>query len=351
MLHFVPRKSINQADLSSFGSSRSFRHSRHLNRHYKGHKVLEFNWSRRGFVQICASSALFGCAPTIKKSPTTATAFAASLALGELERRSGGKLGVNFLVPSTGASLSLQGDERFGMASSFKLALAAVILREADQGRLSLTTQLPISQADIVSHAPVVRENLANGSMSIQALAQAAQTTSDNAATNILLRQLGGPSVLTQNLRDMGDTTTRVDRMEPEMNRVVPGDPRDTTTPNAMAQTIGKMVLGDYLSPTAKVLLAEWMVATRTGTKRIRAGLPTSWRSGDKTGTATGFAPELGIPDRYNDIAVAWPPIGPPMVIAAYYQSPVLSQNMRDQDQAVLAAVGTIAASWYASLS
>jgi beta-lactamase class A len=312
------------------------------------YQMFQPRFSRRGLVQLFGGATLVGCSPLAKKVSAMASPSAASLALSELERSAGGKLGVSLLVPSTGASVAHRGAERFGMASSFKLALAAVVLREADQGRLSLATQLPISQADMVFNSPMVAENLSKGAMSIEALAQAAQTTSDNAATNVLLRHLGGPSVFTAKLRELGDDTTRLDRNEPAMMMVMPGDPRDTTTPDAMAKTIGKILTTDWLSPTSKALLVSWMVATRTGLKRIRAGLPADWKAGDKTGT--GLGEDKVMPDRYNDLAVTWPPSGPPMIISAYYESPGHSQDMRDEDQAVLAAVGTIAASWYGSL-
>lgn len=298
-------------------------------------------FSRRTFVQTSAAAGLSACAATPAPNP-------AALALAQLERQAGGKLGVGFLIPSTGASVSHNGGDRFGMASSFKLALAAVILREADQGRLSLATQLPISQADMVANSPVVRENLAKGVMSIEALAQAAQTTSDNAATNLLLRQLGGPTAFTAKLRELGDSTTLLERFEPDMMLVVRGNPRDTTTPDAMAKTIGKMLTTNWLSPASNAMLIGWMVETRTGLKRIRAGLPGDWKAGNKTGTTA--ADDVTQPDRYNDIAIVWPPTKPPMIITAYYESPVKSPNMRDEDQAVLAQVGAIARRWVMTL-
>jgi beta-lactamase class A len=295
-------------------------------------------------VQLIGGATLVGCSPLAKKVSATASPSATSLALSELERSAGGKLGVAILVPSTGATLSHRGGERFAMASSFKLALAAVILREADQGRLSLATQLPFTQSDIVSNSPIVTENLARGSLSIEALAKAAQTTSDNAATNLLLRQIGGPAGLTAKLREMGDLITRIDRFEPDMNGVGINDPRDTTTPDAMARTIAKMLTTDWLSSASNKMLIEWMVATKTGAKRLRAGLPSNWQAGDKTGTTA--ANDVSQPDRYNDIAITWPPSKPPMIITAYYESPVKSPNMRDEDQAVLAQVGAIASQW-----
>jgi beta-lactamase class A len=275
---------------------------------------------------------------------TLGTSRRAESALADLERRAGGKLGATILNTRTGQSISHRGDERFGMCSSFKLALAALILRKANGGELDLNTFVPITQADMVYFAPVVNENLSKGGMTIGALAEAAQVFSDNVATNKLLAMLGGPVGFTAALRTIGDDQTRLDRLEPEMMLVDAGDPRDTTTPFAMAHTVAKMTTTKWLSDGARTKLISWMEATKTGSKRIRAGLPADWRSGDKTGT--GLAPEHG-PDRYNDIAIAWPTggvnKGAPIIITGYYESPVKSEVMRDEDQAVLADLGKIA--------
>jgi len=269
--------------------------------------------------------------------------------LATLETTAGGKLGAAILNTRTGRQISHRGNERFGMCSTFKLALAAIILREADQDRLALDTFIPIGPGDMVSYAPAVNANLDKGGMSVGALAEAAQVLSDNVATNKLLSFIGGPSGFTSQFRALGDTVTRLDRLEPELNRVPVGDPRDTTSPSAMALSVGKMLTTDWLTSSSRAVLIGWMEKTATGTKRLRAGLPTDWRSGDKTGT--GLAPDG--PDRYNDIALVLPKSGPgagtPYIITAYYESPVKSDAMRDVDQAVLAAVGRLAAEWIAA--
>jgi beta-lactamase class A len=277
-------------------------------------------------------------------------ATAAKVDLGQklatLETEAGGKLGATILNTKTGAQIGHRGDERFGMCSSFKLALAAIILREVDQGLLALDTFVPIGPTDMVNYAPAVTKNLDKGGMTVSALAEAAQVLSDNVATNKLLGLIGGPAGFTAKLRELGDNVTRLDRLEPDMMLVPAGDPRDTTSPNAMAMSVGKILTTDWLKPASRALLIEWMEKTATGAKRIRAGLPSDWRSGDKTGT--GLAPDS--PDRYNDIAITWPKTGPragtAYVITAYYESPVKSEDMRDVDQAVLASVGRLAAEW-----
>jgi beta-lactamase class A len=313
---------------------------------------MQTQMSRRAYGQLVLGGLMLaGCraAPTqvkvdLSQINTAPVQDLTALALGELESRVGGRLGVAFLDPATGRRTSHRGDERFAMASTFKLALAAVILRQADQGNLDLNLMLPISEADLAGHSPVVRENLAKRRMSLEELARATQTTSDNAAANLLLRHIGGPAIFTAQLRALGDNTTRLDRYEPDMMKVNKTEVRDTTTPEAMAKTLAKMLTRDWLSPAAQTKLINWMVETQTGLKRLRAGLPPNWRAGDKTGTGLGEASD--VPDRYNDIAIIWPPGSTPIFVAAYYESPVRSQTMREEDMAVLAQVGTIAAQW-----
>jgi beta-lactamase class A len=268
-----------------------------------------------------------------------------SKTLRALESRARGRLGVCILNTQTGRHVGHRMDERFAMCSTFKLPLAAVVLREADVGRLRLTDTIAFSQQDMVPFAPVTAAHLDKGGMTIGALAEAAQITSDNVAANLLLRQLGGPPAFTRILRSLGDGRTRLDRFEPMLNLVLPGEVHDTTTPHAMAATMSRFLTSDLLTPASRELLITWMIATKTGDKRIRAGLPTEWRAGDKTGT--GMAE--GMTDKYNDVAIAWPPGKAAMIVAAFFDTHTRSTEMRDEDQAVLAEVGRIAARWAAA--
>ena len=298
---------------------------------------------RRRTLQWLACTSLM---PLAGLHAANSKALEGASALSGLERRSGGRLGVCMLDSGSDRRVDWRGEERFGMCSTFKLLLAAIVLREADAGRLSLETVLPYTQADMVPYAPVTEKHLAAGGMSIGALTEATQTTSDNVAANLLIRQLGGPEQITATLRAMGDRITRLDRLEPEMNLVPAGEERDTTSPCAMARTVADILVGDWLSTASRSQLRDWLIATRTGGKRIRAGLPAGWIAGDKTGT--GISPAMA--NKYNDVAVIWPDGRKPVVIAAYYEASGHFEKMRDQDQAVLAEVGRIAAEWIQSL-
>ncbi len=285
-------------------------------------------------VLVAAAGVLARPVPARGQTPSPGAALAA------LERRAGGRLGVAILDTAAGRVVGHRQDERFAMCSTFKLPLAAVVLREADAGRLRLDERLTFTKADMLSYAPVTRTHLAEGGMTVAALTEATQQTSDNVAANLLLKRLGGPAAFTALLRALGDDTSRLDRFEPDLNLVLPGDPRDTTTPLAMARLVGRCVAGDALSAASRERLAGWMVATATGMKRIRAGLPQDWRAGDKTGTGLADA----MTDKVNDIAVTWPPNRAPLVITAYFDSSRRSAETRAEDEATLAEVGRIAA-------
>ncbi len=264
-------------------------------------------------------------------------------ALAELESRAGGRLGVALMDTGSGRRWAHRGNERFGLCSTFKLPLAGAVLQAIDQGRLRADVRLPLRRDERVPHMPATEVWLARGWATPLALAEAAQLTSDNLAANVLLRAIGGPEGFTRWLRAQGDSVTRIDRYEPEMNRVVPGDQRDTSSPAAFADLVAHLGTGNALRPASRARLAAWMEATRTGQHRLRAGLPAGWRAGDKTGT--GFNPDM--PDRINDVAIFWPPQRKPWVLSCFYEGPTKSTEwVRPQDEAVLAEVSRLAAAF-----
>lgn len=290
---------------------------------------------------------LFLLAPALGPGACAAVrsgAVPSSAALAALEKAHGGRLGVCVLDTGTRAMLHWRGDERFALCSTFKLLLAASVLQAIGRGELDAGAGIGFGETDLVPHAPVVEANLRAGitQMTALELAEAAQTTSDNVAANLLIRALGGPDALTAGWRARGDAISRLDRWEPELNEVAPGDHRDTTTPCAMARHVATLVGGDMLAPGLRGLLRRWLVDTRTGLGRLRAGLPPAWEAGDKTGTGVG----TGLPNRLNDVAVAWPPGRAPLVIAAYYEAPQPGFGRLREQEAVFPAIARIAAAW-----
>lgn len=255
------------------------------------------------------------------------------------------RLGVCLLDTATGEFTGHRLDEHFAFCSTFKLPLVAACLREADHGRLDLNEVLPYSRSDLLSWAPVTGKHVAEGGLSIEVLARAAQEHSDGLAANLLIKRLGGPAAVTAKFREMGDDVTRLDRYEPDLGLVLSGDLRDTTTPLAMAQLVGRITTGNVLRTDSRQRLLGWMESTRTGTRRLRAGLPAEWRSGNKTGTGR----EKGTTNKCNDVAITFPPQRGPIIVAAYFDSGEYTDQVEARHEAVVAEVGRVAAAWATS--
>lgn len=223
--------------------------------------------------------------------------------LKALETEYDARVGVYAIDTGSGDSVAYRADERFAYTSSFKALLAAAILQQVPD----LDQMATYTAADLVSHSPVTELHVDTG-MSVRDLAEATVRTSDNTAANLLLDQLGGPAGFAAILAAAGDTTTQPVRYETELNTAVPGDPRDTSTPRALTESLRGFAVDGKLPAPQGDTLVEWMSGNATGDELIRAGAPTGWVVADKSG-----AGDYGT---RNDIGIVWPPGGSPVVIA-----------------------------------
>lgn len=232
--------------------------------------------------------------------------------LDGLEARNGGRLGLAALDTATGRQIGWRADERFVYCSTFKAFLAAATLVRIQNGPESLDRLVPITAADMVSHAPVTGP-ATGSSLSVERLMQAIVEVSDNPAANLLLRAGGGIEAMQAFYRSLGDDSTRVDRFEPEMNRL-DGD-KDTIQPARAATNLQRLFLDpdSPLTAQSQDRLLGWMLSSPTGTGRIKAGVPAGWRVAHKTGTG-GYGPT-------NDIGLLYPPTGRPVIVTAYYHA------------------------------
>lgn len=288
--------------------------------------------SRRNFVVSGVAALVL---PTLANGQTNkkyrwepADLTALNAALTALEIQSGGRLGVALLDTQSGQVASYRGDERFLMLSSFKTLAAAYVLHRSDQGLDTLDRRMPITEADILEYAPVTRLHVGPEGMTLAELCHATITTSDNTAVNLMHRSYGGPAALTAFIRSLGDDVTRHDRYEPELNVLNAAEPMDTTSPNAMTSTLNTLLFGAVLKPDSRQLLQSWLIANTTGDKRLRAGLPSQWVVGEKTGTA-----RIGS----NDAGFFQAPGRPAVIVSVYLETNAIDASSRDE---IIAAVG-----------
>jgi beta-lactamase class A len=262
---------------------------------------------------------------------TTARSVVARIA--EIERDLQGRLGVAILDTANNRSIDYHAMDRFPMCSTFKFLLSGAVLQRVDKRQEQLDRKIAYNSADLLEWAPVTKQHVQEGNMTVDALCAASVEYSDNSAANLLLQTVGGPHGLTEFVRSLGDPVSRLDRNEPDLNTAIKGDERDTTTPVAMLNDLKLLVLGETLSGAGRQTLEGWLVKNTTGDKRLRAGLPSTWQTGDKTGTGENGA--------RGDVAVTRPPNREPILIVVYI---VESNASDDKINAAFAQIGKLVA-------
>ena len=254
--------------------------------------------------------------------------------LNAIENSLDGRLGLFALDTASGQRLAYRADERFPMCSTFKLLLVSAMLKMSTQQPGLMQQVLSYRQSDLVDYSPITERHVGVG-MSVAKLCAAALQYSDNTAANLLIAQLGGPAAVTAFARSIGDQQFRLDRWETDLNTAIPGDQRDTSTPESMGRSLQRLALGDALPSAQREQLCVWLRGNTTGAARIKAGIPASWTIGDKTGG--------GHYGTANDIAVLWPPHRSPVILAIYTTRHQQTATARNE---LIAAAARVVIDW-----
>ncbi|MBN3819419.1 PenA family class A beta-lactamase [Paraburkholderia sp. Se-20369] len=294
---------------------------------------MTYSSQRRTLLLAAATAPLVLTLNACASSQAGASSFASATSLEALERAAGGRLGVCAIDTATGRRVQHRADERFPFCSTFKAMLIAAVLTQSVARPALLAQRLMVRQADMVGYSPVTEKHVGT-EMTVGELCEATAQYSDNAAANLLMKLLGGPSAVTAFMRTIGDDTFRLDRWETDLNTALPGDPRDTTTPAAMAASLRVLALGDALPAPQRAQFTAWLRGNKTGDRRIRAGVPAGWQVGEKTGT--------GDYGTTNDIGVLWPPARGPIALAVYYTQ--ASPDAKAKDGVIAAAARIVIA-------
>ncbi|MBY4784744.1 class A beta-lactamase [Burkholderia dolosa] len=274
---------------------------------------MEHSPTRRSLL-LAALSAPFVAACTSAPVADQGRAHAAQSALAALEQASNGRLGVAALDTSNGTRIAHHARQRFPLCGTYAVVAAAAMLARASLDASLLPRRILYRRYEIVSGSPVTESHVDTG-MTIAQLCVAMLQAGDKGAGNLLMGVLGGPQAVTSFARESGDTTFRLDHWEPELNRAVPDDERDTSTPVAMVDTLQRLLLGEtVLHEPQRTQLTEWLTDSARGTPGIAAGVPPGWRVAGKTG-AGGYGTT-------TDVAVVWPPSRAPLVMAVSFTQP-----------------------------
>jgi beta-lactamase class A len=202
--------------------------------------------------------------------------FSLEQQLASLVAGRSGEYGIAALDLRTGKTVSINGDTAFPMASTVKLAVAAAYLTQVDYGRRTLDQRISGRSAYSLMEAMLVR--------------------SDNYATDLLIRNLGGPKTVQQWVDWHGLSGISIDRNIAQLlrDRRDLRDPRDSSTPLAMIELLKKIETGNVLKPQSRYFLQMMMARCITGSNRMRALLPVGTPVEHKTGTLTGLTDDVG---------------------------------------------------------
>lgn len=281
--------------------------------------------TRRG---LLLAAVMLAAAP-LAAGPLRAEDGAITETIAAVEKRLGARVGAVIIDTQSGRTWSHRAQERFPLNSTFKAFACAAVLAEVDAGKAALDQHITFTADDLVTYSPVTETRVEAG-MTLGEVCDAAMTMSDNTAGNLVIESLGGPDGVTRFMRQIGDAETRLDRTEPTLNEATPGDPRDTTTPEAAATSLRELVLGDALSPRSRRQLEAWLLGNKVGDPLLRAGLSKDWTIADRTGAGGHGSRSI--------VAIAWPPERKPVVAAIYLTGTEASMEERS---AAIAEIGT----------
>lgn len=280
-------------------------------------------------------------------------AMAQDPGLARLEREltrlaplAGGRVGVGVVHLQSGRSVYLNADERFPMASSFKVPIAVQLLTRVERREIRLDTMITLRPSDLHPGSGTLTELFDDPGviLSLRNLIELMLLISDNSATDITLRLAGGPEAVTARMRALGLDGIRVDRptvgliadwlgvtrlppeaeLTPAAFRALAGtisdsareraagafnaDPRDTATPHAMAALLARLWRREILGDSGSALLLDIMRRSTTGSGRIKGMLRPDVEVSHKTGTIGGTTNDVGIvtlPDDAGHVVVA----------------------------------------------
>lgn len=288
--------------------------------------------------------------PVVSQPKVAAAPEALDNQINELWRSFPGRTGIAVLAIDGNWSLSRRGEELFPQQSVSKLWVAMTVLDQVDRGKLRLDQSIRITRDDLaVFHQPIRERVIANGEVqeTVLTLLELAITKSDNTANDSLLRTAGGPDAVRDFVARKGLGKIRFGPGERGLQSGIAGmewqqdyaigrnfetararlsydqrkaaldrylaDPVDGASPLAIVKALGELSKGSLLSSASTRMLMAMMERTSSGPNRLKAGVPTDWRFGHKTGTGQQLA---SVSTGYNDIGIMTAPDGKRYAVA-----------------------------------
>lgn len=256
---------------------------------------------------------------------------------------------------------AVDGWSLFPQQSVSKTWVALTVMDAVDRGRIRLADPVLMRPEDrSVFYQPITRRIGRKGyETTVGELLERAITESDNAANDRLLGLVGGVKVVEATLRAKGVHGVHIGGPEHELQSFIAGlswspaiagwkfkearaqlpdavrdaaearylaNPPDGAAPAAVAEALAALHAGRLLSPESTETLLEIMSRVKTGTTRLKSGVPPGWSIAHKTGTGPDWrGGSVGI----NDVALLTAPDGRTYSVAVMIRRTVKPKSQR----------------------
>ncbi|MEG4280455.1 class A beta-lactamase, subclass A2 [Microcoleus sp. MON1_C1] len=246
----------------------------------------------------------------------------------QISQAAQGRVGVTATVLETGESVTLNGNQQFPMQSVYKFPIAMAVLAQVDQGKLKLDQKIRVEASDVLQGSRILDEKSQGIEFSLAELLKYTVSESDNTASDVLLRQVGEPMIVTEYLRGLGINNIVVANTEKELGQDTAVQYRNYATPDAAVVLLRAFHEGKGLSKSSQALLLQLMTETTTGAKRIKGLLPNGTIVAHKTGTSSTVN---GVTAATNDVGLVTLPNGQHMAIAVFVSDSGANDAVREE--------------------
>jgi beta-lactamase class A len=214
------------------------------------------------------------------------------------------------------------------MQSVYKFPIAMAVLAQVDRGKLKLDQKIRVEASDVLQGSRILDEKSQGREFSLAELLKYMVSESDNTASDVLLRQVGEPRIVTEYLRGLGVNNIVVANTEKELGQDTAVQYRNYATPDAAVVLLRAFHEGKGLSKSSQALLLQLMTETTTGPKRIKGLLPDGTVVAHKTGTSSTVN---GVTAATNDVGLVTLPNGRHMAIAVFVSDSGANDAVREE--------------------
>lgn len=262
--------------------------------------------------------------------------------------RAQARVGVGVMHLESAREMYVNGDEWFPMASTYKVPMSVQLLTLVDRGEIAIDSLVPLEAADFVPSGSLLTTRFVDmhdpgAHLSVKRYFELMVILSDNTATDVVLRLVGGTEAVTSRIRELGIERMNVSRTVQEIYAAFTGvelppwrernietlgrlygsatqeqtqegsrtffaSRKDHATPKAMTRLLAKIWAEDAVSAGSKQLLLATMRRTETGEARLRGMLPAGTQVPHKTGTidvtVTNDIGFIYLPDGAGHVAI-----------------------------------------------